>query len=105
MIHDQSMPSGHPSAQLEDRRRASREPTEHELVIKWHHDPRQNIRYQLVNESRGGSLIVSSVPLFDGMVGTVLARIPARGHRSSSVIVAWSRSVDEQWHVGLRYLT
>lgn len=91
--------------QLEDRRRNSRKCTERELLISWHHDPGQGVRYGLINESQGGCLIISSVPLVDGMTGTVLARIPAQGHCSASVVVAWSRHVKDRWHVGLRFLT
>ena len=93
------------SAPVEERRECTRQATERELLITWHHDPSQGVRYGLVNESLGGCLIVSSVPLIDGMTGTVLARIPSKGHRSSSVVVAWSRQVNGRWHVGLRFLT
>ena len=88
---------------LDDRRANERRPGQSEVLISWHHDPGQGVRYALVNEGPSGCLITSSVPLVDGMTGTVLGTIPETGCHSASVLVAWCRHVGGRWHVGLRY--
>ena len=105
MLHDQSMSRTSPTTGLDNRRDAPRLETDREVLIAWHHAPDQGVRYGVVNESQGGCLITSTVPLIEGMTGTVLGRIPTKGHRYSALVVAWSRPVDGTWHVGLRYLS
>jgi hypothetical protein len=105
MLHDQSMSRSCQNTGLDNRRTESRTKTDREVLIAWHHAPDQGARYGVVDESQGGCLITSTVPLIEGMTGTVLGRIPAKGHRHSAIVVAWSRPVDGTWHVGLRYLS
>ena len=105
MLHDQSIFSSSRESILDSRRLNPRIKSDREVLIAWHHAPDQGVRYGVVNESQGGCLITSSVPLIEGMTGTVLGRIPSKGHRYSTLIVAWSRAVEDSWHVGLRYLS
>ncbi|MDG2291364.1 MAG: hypothetical protein P8L37_01800 [Phycisphaerales bacterium] len=65
--------------------------------------PGSPARYSLVNESCGGCLIRSCTPLIEGMTGRVRTRLPEGTPGHVSVIVAWSRRIDDVYHVGLRY--
>ena len=103
MLNDEAMAARSAPGGTRDRRSTQRLTGQSELLISWHHDPGQGVRYRLVNESTGGCLITSAVPLVDGMTGTILGRLPDGGHRAASVLVAWSRNIRGQWHIGLRY--
>ncbi|MBG79594.1 MAG: hypothetical protein CMJ39_02645 [Phycisphaerae bacterium] len=106
MLHDQPMTRMSSTNSVDDRRTTSREPAESELFISWHHHPSQAVRYRLINESSGGCLIQSSVPLIEGMTGTVTGRLPGdttRACTTASVLVAWTRHTSGAWHIGLRY--
>ena len=106
MLHDEPMTRMSSTNSVDDRRTTHREPAESELFISWHHHPSQAVRYRLINESSGGCLIQSSVPLIEGMTGTVTGRLPGdttRASTTASVLVAWTRHTSGAWHIGLRY--
>ena len=106
MLHDDPMTKKSSSNSVDDRRTTSREPARSEVLISWHHHPSEAVRYRLINESTGGCLIQSSVPLIEGMTGTVTGRLPSDTSRASttvSVLVAWTRHASGAWHIGLRY--
>ena len=98
MVHDSIL-----STTTGNRREASRQPGCGELIIDWHALPGSPGRYDLINESEGGCLISSTVPLIEGMTGRVRTRLPDGDAGRVSVIVAWIRRVDATYHVGLRY--
>ena len=104
MLNDRSMSRmlGFASESV-DRRSASREPASDEVVIDWHMMPGRPGRYAVVNESSNGCLIQSTLPLLEGMTGRIRARLPRGDGGKVSVIVAWSRLVDDRYHVGLRF--
>ena len=103
MLNDRSMSKmlGAAAGSI-DRRGASREPATDEVVIDWHMMPGRPGRYAIVNESSNGCLIQSTLPLLEGMTGRIRARLPRGDGGKVSVIVAWSRRVDDHYHVGLR---
>jgi hypothetical protein len=86
-----------------ERRAARREVTTDELVIDWHTMPGRPGRYAIVNESCNGCLIQSTLPLLEGMTGRIRARLPRGNGGKVSVVVAWSRRVDGNYHIGLRF--
>ena len=98
MVHDSIL-----STATGNRRATDRETGTGELVIDWHALPDAPGRYDLVNESDGGCLISSAVPLIEGMTGRVRTRLPEGQPGRVSVIVAWVRRVDSTYHIGLRY--
>ena len=98
MVHDSIL-----STATGNRRDTARRTGTGELVIDWHALPGAPGRYDLINESEGGCLISSAVPLVEGMTGRVRIRLPEGSPGRVSVIVAWVRRVDSTYHVGLRY--
>ena len=103
MVHDYILHTTTHSTTHSNRRTAGRQCVSGELVIDWHPMPDSPGRYGLINESDGGCLVRSSVPLVEGMTGRVRVRLPEGTPGRVSVIVAWSRRIDEYYHIGLRY--
>jgi len=103
MFHDFIFESASSDASTGERRGNDRMPACDELVIDWHAIPGMPGRYVLINESAGGGLVRSSVPLIEGMTGKIRTRLPGGKPGRASVIVAWCRRVGTNYHVGLRY--
>lgn len=106
MLHD-AMLSGAAKGTLADERRSgARTTTVGEIVLAWHHDPAQNVRYPLLELSDGGLRIRSSTPLLGGMTGTVLRRLPDGKALDRPIMVAWVDQADDGGgrSVGLRFL-
>lgn len=98
MVHDSIL-----DTTTGNRRENKRTTTGGELVIDWHILPGAPGRYALVNESEGGCLVCSTVPLVEGMTGRVRTRLPDGDPGRVSVVVAWIRRVGATYHIGLRY--
>ncbi|MBM44343.1 MAG: hypothetical protein CMJ36_04940 [Phycisphaerae bacterium] len=103
MFHDSIFEYASSESATGERRDHDRMPSCEELVIDWHAMPGMPGRYGLINESTGGGLVRSSVPLVEGMTGKIRTRLPGGEPGRASVIVAWCRRVGEHYHVGLRY--
>ena len=103
MLHDLIFDSASSDAATGERRDEDRLPAFDELVIDWHALPGMPGRYVLINESGGGGLVRSAIPLMEGMTGRIRTRLPGGTPGRASVIVAWCRRVGTNYHVGLRY--
>ncbi len=109
MLHDQvfSQATGESAVALPDRRKGCRVPFPAELLLIWHHDLRNAIRYRIIDASDGGFRIESAVPLLDGMTGMALKMLPGGEPIDQTVCVAWARPIADvpgRHEVGLRYL-
>ena len=103
MLHDSIFESASNDAATGERRDGNRYTSTDELVIDWHAMPGTPCRYVLVNESAGGGLVQSTVPLIEGMTVRFRTRLPGGSPGRTSVIVAWCRRVGSSYHVALRY--
>lgn len=109
MINDSVLfPSRKAATGCEDRRAGDRVPFPSEVVLIWHHDTAQSIRYRVLdisdNSQGGGMRIRSSMPLLEGTTGMALRLLPQGVQLDRPVMVRWSRQIDEGgYDVGLRF--
>lgn len=97
--------TGSALAQPVDRRGSHRVPFPAELLLIWHHDLRNSVRYRIIDASDGGFRISSSLPLLEGMTGMALKMLPEGSPIEHCVMIAWVRRRDEfnDYEIGLRY--
>ncbi|MEE2973015.1 MAG: PilZ domain-containing protein [Planctomycetota bacterium] len=90
---------------VDDRRDAPRTAAQVELLICWHFQPDQKVRYRSLDLSEFGVRIRSSTPLLEGMTGVLVSTLPEGERVDRPVMVVWSRtSRDGLGHeAGLRY--
>lgn len=90
---------------VDDRREAERTTARVELLISWHFQPDQKVRYRSLDLSETGLRIRSSTPLLEGMTGVLVSTLPEGERVDRAVMVVWSRtSRDGLGHeAGLRY--
>lgn len=90
---------------VDDRRQAERTAAEVELLICWHFQPDDKVRYRSLDLSETGLRIRSSTPLLEGMTGVLVSTLPEGKRVDRAVMVVWSRSSrDGLGHeAGLRY--
>ena len=90
-----------------DRRETDRESISVEVVLAWHFNPDQPVRYRSVDLSDTGIRIRSSTPLLEGMTGTLKTILPEGRHLDRPVMVVWSRVGGENafpgFEAGLRF--
>jgi hypothetical protein len=75
-----------------DRREAERTSVETEVVVTWHFQPGQPVRYRSLDLSDTGMRIASSTPLLEGMTGVLVSVLPEGRRLDRAVMVVWSRS-------------
>ena len=62
-----------------------------EVVLAWHFNPEQPVRYRSVDLSDTGIRIRSSTPLLEGMTGTLKTILPEGQRLDRPVMVVWTR--------------
>ena len=83
-----------------DRREADRESISVEVVLAWHFNPDQPVRYRSVDLSDTGIRVRSSTPLLEGMTGTLKTILPEGRHLDRPVMVVWARPGGDDHHSG-----
>lgn len=90
-----------------DRRESGRESISVEVVLAWHFNPDQPVRYRSVDLSDSGIRIRSSTPLLEGMTGTLKTVLPEGRHLDRPVMVVWTRAGGDDaslgFEAGLRF--
>ncbi len=90
-----------------DRRETDRDSISVEVVLAWHFNPDQPVRYRSVDLSETGIRVRSSTPLLEGMTGTLKTILPEGRHLERPVMVVWTRpGGDDSSHgfeAGLRF--
>ena len=90
-----------------DRRDATRDTVDTEVVMSWHFRPSETVRYRTVDLSETGMRISSSTPLLEGMTGVLNSTLPEGTRIDRAVMVVWSRSdgrsQDGRHEAGLRF--
>lgn len=105
MLNDSTM--GKSPTDATDRRAADRTAVETEVVVTWHFQPGQPVRYRSLDLSETGMRISSSTPLLEGMTGVLVSVLPEGTRLDRAVMVVWSRSdgrtQDGRHEAGLRF--
>lgn len=90
-----------------DRRETDRTAVETEVVVTWHFQPGQPVRYRSLDLSETGMRISTSTPLLEGMTGVLVSVLPEGKRIDRAVMVVWSRSdgrtQDGRHEAGLRF--
>ena len=88
-----------------NRREATRNAVSVEVVLAWHFNPDQPVRYRSVDLSETGMRLRSSTPLLEGMTGTLRSVLPEGRRLDRSVMVVWSRpaGTGTGYEAGLRF--
>jgi hypothetical protein len=79
-------------AMAEDRRDRGRMAIVTDALVRWHHDPTKQMRYETLDISEGGMRIRSSCALLEGMTGRVRLSLPDSPTIDRPAMVAWSRA-------------
>jgi hypothetical protein len=79
-------------ALAEDRRDRGRMAIVTDVLVRWHHDPNKQVRYETLDLSEGGMRIRSSCALLEGMTGRVRLSLPDSPTIDRPAMVAWSRA-------------
>jgi len=103
MLRDASIPD--PRAGTDERRRETRATATGELCLAWTHDPATTVRLPLLDRSDDGFRVRSSLPVLTGSIGRVHRILPTGEALDESVQVAWIRSDDGGWELGLSRLS
>ncbi len=105
MLNDSTM--GMKNADPANRRGADRTRVEAEVVVTWHFQPDQAVRYRSLDMSETGMRISSSTPLLEGMTGVLNSTLPEGTRIDRAVMVVWTRSdgrsADGRHEAGLRF--
>ena len=92
MLNDSMIGRKHSTPQGgEDRRGTERKDLDVEVVVAWHFQPDQTVRYRSLDLSETGMRIVSSTPLIDGMTGVLASVLPQGERIDRAVMVEWCR--------------
>ncbi|RPG13976.1 MAG: PilZ domain-containing protein [Phycisphaera sp. TMED9] len=88
-----------------NRRESARNAVSVEVVMAWHFNPDQPVRYRSVDLSETGMRLRSSTPLLEGMTGTLRSVLPEGRRLDRSVMVVWSRpsGTGSGYEAGLRF--
>ena len=88
-----------------NRRESIRNAVSVEVVMAWHFNPDQPVRYRSVDLSETGMRLRSSTPLLEGMTGTLRSILPEGRRLDRSVMVVWSRpaGIGSGYEAGLRF--
>ena len=90
MLNDSTM--GKNGRTSTNRREAERTTVDTEVVVTWHFQPGQPVRYRSLDLSETGMRIASSTPLLEGMTGVLVSLLPEGKRLDRAVMVVWSRS-------------
>jgi hypothetical protein len=90
MLNDSTM--GKNETTSTDRREADRTAVDTEVVVTWHFQPGQAVRYRSLDLSETGMRIASSTPLLEGMTGVLVSVLPEGMRLDRAVMVVWCRS-------------
>jgi hypothetical protein len=90
MLNDSTM--GKSETTPIDRREADRNTVQTDVVVTWHFQPGQAVRYRSLDLSDTGIRIASSTPLLEGMTGVLVSVLPEGKRLDRAVMVVWSRS-------------
>lgn len=74
-----------------ERRESDRNEVQVEVVVSWHFQPDQSMRYETLDLSDTGMRIRSSTPLLEGMTGVIGAILPEGRKVNRACMVVWSR--------------
>ncbi|MAB72051.1 MAG: hypothetical protein CMJ54_06430 [Planctomycetaceae bacterium] len=107
MLDDSMMSRKATASTGADRREAERDSISVEVVLAWHFNPDQPVRYRSVDLSDTGIRIRSSAPLLEGMTGTLKTILPEGRHVDRAVMVVWARAGGDDpslgFEAGLRF--
>jgi len=106
MLNDSMIGRKHSTPQgEEDRRGTERTDLDVEVVVAWHFQPDQSVRYRSLDLSDTGMRIESSTPLLEGMTGVLVSILPQGKRIDRAVMVVWCRPKrDAEGHeAGLRF--
>ena len=105
MLNDSTM--GGTKNEATNRRSSKREAIDVEVVVNWHFQPGESVRYRSLDLSETGMRIVSSTPLLEGMTGVLVSILPEGRRIDRAVMVVWTRSdgrtTDGRHEAGLRF--
>lgn len=90
---------------VSDRRESARRDLSTEIVVRWHGDPTTPIRYRTTDVSGTGVRFESTIPMSEGMTGSLHALVPSDELPHGNIMVAWSRPRSDRsgYDVGVRY--
>ncbi len=98
-------PGGEPSST--NRRDSDRTPVSVEVLMAWHFNPDQPVRYRSVDLSETGIRIRSATPILEGMTGILKTVLPEGRHVDRPVMVVWVRPTGDAsssgFEAGLRF--
>ena len=89
----------------DDRRESARTEVQAEVVVSWHFQPDQSVRYRSLDLSETGMRIHSSTPLLEGMTGVLVSVLPEGLRLDRACMVVWSRHAagGDGHEAGLRF--
>ncbi len=90
MLNDSMM--GKNESTSANRREAARTSIDAEVVVTWHFQPGQPVRYRSLDLSETGMRIATSTPLLEGMTGVLVSVLPEGRRLDRAVMVVWCRS-------------
>ena len=93
------------ASDTDDRRGSDRTDVQAEVVVAWHFQPDQSVRYRSLDLSETGMRIHSSTPLLEGMTGVLVSVLPEGRKLDRACMVVWSRHAasGEGHEAGLRF--
>jgi hypothetical protein len=114
MLPDRKLGSARPSASTwiapADRRHGSdRVEVNAEAVVVWSHAPGVPVRYRALDISPGGMRVRSTLPLREGMIGTLLSLLPGGAAPNQAFQVVWCKRCNDEsgalsgYEAGLRF--
>ena len=93
------------ASKADERRGSDRSDLQVEVVVAWHFQPDQTMRYRSLDLSETGMRIRSSTPLLEGMTGVLVSVLPEGCRLDRACMVVWSRHAasEEGYEAGLRF--
>ena len=79
------------SSEIAERRGSDRTDVQAEVVVAWHFQPDQTVRYRSLDLSETGMRIHSTTPLLEGMTGVLVSILPEGRKLDRACMVVWSR--------------
>ncbi|MCZ6836648.1 MAG: PilZ domain-containing protein [Planctomycetota bacterium] len=78
-----------------------------ELIVLWHHDSEMPVRYRIIDSSRGGFCLRSSVPMKTGMTGHAVRLLPQGTTMEKPIMIVWAKPARDGhgYELGLRFIT